>query len=178
MARPWGTLVFKTGSLFHLTCWLHRNSLIHKIKWNEFPIHRGDWPAFAGVVGWWKVPLKGGSIEVSRYNEGTFLLFSLSSFAFFTQLHSVRIFQDKCKKKTSVKIIFFLQAIWVPYLLVPQGVSTIRWFINPGRLKPVGVCCPLWDADRNHSNSRAMLVAGLLDTTAAKTTGQEPGWTI
>lgn len=51
MAQRWGTPVFKTGSLerqpFHLTCQsrLHRNSLIHKIKWNGFPIHRGLWPA-------------------------------------------------------------------------------------------------------------------------------------
>lgn len=47
MARPWGAPVFKTGSLdrqpFHLACqsWLHKNSLIHEIKWNGIPIHRG-----------------------------------------------------------------------------------------------------------------------------------------
>lgn len=76
MARPWGTLVFKTGSLdrqpFHLTCQssLHRNSLIHKIKWNGFPIHRGVWPEFSGVAGWWKVHYKAASVEVLGFRKG------------------------------------------------------------------------------------------------------------
>lgn len=73
-AWPWGTLVFKTGSLdrqtFNLTCqsWLHRNSLIHKIKWNGFQIHTGIWPEFVSLTGWGKVHQKADG-EVFRYNK-------------------------------------------------------------------------------------------------------------
>lgn len=57
--------------------------------------------------------------------------------------------------KKQIKIISFSPDIFILHLLIPQGVSTIRLFINPAGLKPLGVHCPLmwlWDGDRNCSN--------------------------
>lgn len=44
--------------------------------------------------------------------------------------------------KTNQDNLFFTRH-FILYLLIPQGVSTIRLFINPAGLKPLGVHCPL-----------------------------------